>query len=39
MSKEEVSREYEITIEQIEAALSFAAELVAKIQVVPLAGD
>lgn len=39
MSKEEVSREYEITIEQIEAALSFAAELVAKIQAVPLAGD
>src|SRR5215510_6750381 len=26
MSKEEVSREYAITIEQIEAALSFAAE-------------
>jgi len=39
MSKEEVSREYAITIEQIEAALSFAAELVAKIQAVPLAGD
>src|SRR5215510_548449 len=39
MSKEEVSREYTITIEQIEAALSFAAELVAKVQAVPLAGD
>jgi uncharacterized protein (DUF433 family) len=30
MSKEEVSREYAITIEQIEAALSFAAELAPK---------
>jgi uncharacterized protein (DUF433 family) len=39
MSKEEVSREYAITIEQIEAALSFAAELVAKIKAVPLSGD
>ena len=32
MSKEEVSREYAITIEQIEAALSFAAESFAKTQ-------
>ena len=39
MSKEDVSREYAITIEQIDAALSFAADLVAKIQAVPLAGD
>jgi uncharacterized protein (DUF433 family) len=30
MSKEEISREYAITIEQIEAALSFAAELAPK---------
>jgi uncharacterized protein (DUF433 family) len=30
MSKEEVSREYAITIEQIEAALSFAKELAPK---------
>jgi uncharacterized protein (DUF433 family) len=30
MSKEEVSREYATTIEQIEAALSFAAELALK---------
>jgi len=30
MSKEEVSREYDITIEQIEAALSFAALLAPK---------
>jgi uncharacterized protein (DUF433 family) len=30
MSKEEVSREYAITIELIEAALSFAAELAPK---------
>ncbi len=39
MSKEDVSREYAVTIEQIDAALSFAAELVAKIQAVSLAGD
>jgi uncharacterized protein (DUF433 family) len=30
ISKEDVSREYAITIEQIEAALSFAAELAPK---------
>jgi uncharacterized protein (DUF433 family) len=39
MNKEEVSLEYEVTKEQIEAALAFAAELVSKIQVVSLAGD
>ncbi len=39
MNKEDVSREYEVTIEQIEAALSYAAELVAKVGVVSLAGD
>ena len=39
MSKEEVSREYAVTIEQIDAALSFAAELVAQVQGVSLAGD
>ena len=39
MNKEDVSREYEVTIEQIEAALSFAAELVAKVEMVSLAGD
>jgi len=38
MSKEEVSREYAVTIEQIDAALSFAAELVSKIQATSLAG-
>ena len=30
MSKEEISREYAVTIEQIEAALSFAAEVAPK---------
>ena len=39
MSKEDVSREYAVTIEQIDAALSFAADLVSKIQAVSLAGD
>lgn len=39
MSKEDVSREYAVTIEQIDAALSFAADMVSKIQAVSLAGD
>ncbi len=38
MSKEDVSREYVVTIEQIDAALSFAAELVSKVQATSLAG-
>ena len=36
MSKEEVSREYELTKEEVEAALAFAADLVAKTEVVSL---
>ncbi len=39
MNKEEVSREYAVTIAQIDAALSFAADLVSKIQATSLAGD
>ena len=38
MSQEEVSREYELTKEQIESALAFAADLVSKIEVFSLAG-
>jgi uncharacterized protein (DUF433 family) len=38
MSKEEVMREYELTKEDVEAALAYAADLVAKTDVVPLAG-
>jgi uncharacterized protein (DUF433 family) len=37
MSKEEVMREYELTKEDIEAALAYAADLVTKIEVVSLA--
>lgn len=37
MSKEEVMQEYELTKEDIEAALAYAAELVATTDVVPLA--
>lgn len=37
MSKEEVVREYDVTAEDIEAALVYAAELVAKTELVPLA--
>jgi uncharacterized protein (DUF433 family) len=36
MSFEEVMLEYELTKEQIEAALAYAAELIANIEVVPL---
>ncbi len=38
MSKEEVTLEYCVTTEQIEAALAFAAELVSKTEVVSLVG-
>ena len=38
MSKEEVSREYELTNEQIESVLAFAADVVSKYEVVSLAG-
>ena len=38
MSKEEVMQEYELTKEQVEAALAYAAELVSKTSIVPLAG-
>ena len=36
MSKEEVCQEYELTCEQIEAALAFAADLVTKTEAVSL---
>ncbi len=36
MSKEEVMKEYELTKEDVEAALAYAAEVVAKTDVVPL---
>jgi uncharacterized protein (DUF433 family) len=38
MSKEEVEAEYEVSAADIEAALAFAADLVAKTEVTPLAG-
>jgi uncharacterized protein (DUF433 family) len=38
MSKEEVSREYELSAQQIESALAFAADVVAQVEVVSLAG-
>ena len=38
MSKEEVMQEYELTKEQVEAALAYAADLVSKTSIVPLAG-
>jgi uncharacterized protein (DUF433 family) len=39
MSKEEVMKEYELTKDQVEAALAFAADLVRNTTVVPLIGD
>jgi uncharacterized protein (DUF433 family) len=39
MDKEEVMQEYELTKEEIEAALSYAADLVAKTGVVALEGS
>ncbi len=38
MSQEEVSREYELTKEQIESVLAFAAEVVSRYEVVSLVG-
>jgi uncharacterized protein (DUF433 family) len=38
MNKEEVMREYELTKEDVKAALTYAADLVAKIGVVSLEG-
>ncbi|MBI3947397.1 MAG: DUF433 domain-containing protein [Armatimonadetes bacterium] len=38
MSREEVMREYDVTDEDIDAALAYAAELVAATDVVTLAG-
>ncbi|MGI8785210.1 MAG: DUF433 domain-containing protein [Acidobacteriota bacterium] len=37
MSKEEVMQEYELTKEDVEAALAYAADIVRKTDVVPLA--
>ncbi|HLG13092.1 MAG TPA: DUF433 domain-containing protein [Blastocatellia bacterium] len=39
MSKEEVMEEYDLSKDDVEAALAYAAELVAATEVVPLAGD
>lgn len=39
MSIEEVTEEYCVTKEQIEAALAFAADLVSRTEVLALAGD
>ena len=39
MSKEEVMQEYELSREEVEAALSYAADLVAKTGTVPLMGE
>jgi uncharacterized protein (DUF433 family) len=36
MNMEEVIQEYELTIEQVQAALDYAANLVAQTDVVPL---
>jgi uncharacterized protein (DUF433 family) len=38
MSKEEVMQEYELTKEDVDAALTYAADLVAATEVVSLAG-
>jgi uncharacterized protein (DUF433 family) len=38
MSKEEVETEYGISVQDVEAALAYAAELVARIEVTPLVG-
>ena len=38
MNFEEVMQEYELTKEQVEAVLAYAAELVAKTEIVPLIG-
>lgn len=38
MSFEEVMREYELTKEQVEAALAYAADLVTKTSIVSLTG-
>lgn len=38
MTQEEVMSEYGVSKEQVEAALTYAAELVAQISIVPLAG-
>lgn len=38
MNFEEVMQEYELTKKQVEAALAYAAELVAKTEVSPLIG-
>ena len=37
MSKEETMREYELSKEDVEAALAYAAELVANTEAIPLA--
>ena len=37
MSKEETMREYEVSREDVEAALAYAAELVANTEAIPLA--
>lgn len=39
MSLEEVTEEYSVTKEQVEAALAFAADLVSRTEVYALAGD
>jgi uncharacterized protein (DUF433 family) len=39
MTAEDVMREYELTREDIEAALAYAAELVAKTNVIPLSAS
>lgn len=39
MSKEDVMREYELSKEDVEAALAYAAYLVTKTDAVPLVGD
>ena len=39
MSQEEVTRNYCVTKDQIEAALAFAADLVSKTEIISLAGD
>ena len=38
MSKEEVMREYELSQEQVEAALAYAAQLVSDTEVTPVTG-
>jgi uncharacterized protein (DUF433 family) len=38
MSNEEVMREYQLSREDIKAALAYAADLVAKTEAVPLVG-